>query len=249
MKSHLSIFDLTMWIALIAGKLVLCLCILRKHLFRRLPSFSVYVLTSSMKSLLLFGIAFAGSYTTYYYAFFVTGHIESILAFLTLLECGRQVLPGLDLPRKERAFGLLLAIVAGVVIFAAVWPVHYIENRLEVGAFLVISVTFIFIAIYSRYLGLYWSRLLAGVTATLGMLYLVEGVTRAISWHYASVLVLQVRLISQIANVLAVLSWIIVVLAPWGEYRLTEDELRKYQQVVNEIEDNLRSFAMKGPTE
>ena len=61
--------------------------------------------------------------------------------------------------------------------------VHRQENRIEVGAYPGIAAVFIFIAAYSRYLGLYWSRLLAGITATLGLLYLVEGVTGAMIGH------------------------------------------------------------------
>ena len=71
------------------------------------------------------------------------------------------------------------------------------------------------------------SRLLAGITATLGLLYLVEGVASAIAGHYPPALVSLVREIRQIANILAVVAWIVVILSPWGERALTEDGLRK----------------------
>ena len=180
MKNYLSSADLAMWIALIAGKAVLCFCILKKRILSRLPWFSTLIFAYSIKSLLLLAIAFWASYSTYYYVFYISSYIESALVFLTLIECGRQVLPGLNLPQKEKALAWLLAALGAVVTFAALWPLPSIANekRIEVGAYLAIGVVFIFIASYSRYLGLYWSRLLAGITATLGLLYLVEGVDR-----------------------------------------------------------------------
>jgi hypothetical protein len=106
-------------------------------------------------------------------------------------------------------------------------------------AYLGIGITFIFIAAYSRYLGLYWSRLLAGVTVTLGSLYLVEGVASAIAGHYPPGLVAQVREIRQIANIIAVLAWIVVILSPWGERVLTEEGLRKIEAAFARIEASL----------
>ncbi len=236
MKNYLSGADLAMWIILIVSKLVFCLCILKKHFFGRLALFSALVFFSSAKSLGLWVIAYWADYALYYYAFYISGYIETALVFLTLIECGRQVLPGLNLPQKEKALVYLLASLATVFIFVAYWPLNFLENRIEVGAYLSISVTFIFIAAYSRYLGLYWSRLLAGVTFTLGLLFLVEGAIRAISWHYPSALVLQVRQLSQIANILAVVSWIVVILSPWGERKMTEQDLLKIEAAFARIE-------------
>ncbi len=236
MKNYLNIADLAMWIALIVGQVVLCLCILKKRFLRRLYWFSVFMLVTTAEDLLLLVIAFWGSYRTYYSAFYINSHVDSALAFLTLIECGRQVLPGLNLPQKEKALAWLLASLGAVVIFASCWPLNFLENRIEVGAYLAIAVAFIFIAAYSRYLGLYWSRLLAGVTATLGLLYLVEGATRAMSGHYPPALAAQVREISQIANILAVLSWIVVILSPWGEREMTEQDLKKIEAAFARIE-------------
>jgi hypothetical protein len=236
MKTYLSSADLAMWIILIVSKLVLCLCILKKHFFGRLALFSVLVFFSSAKSLGLWALAYWAGYAVYYYAFYISGYVETALVFLTLIECGRQVLPGLNLPQKEKALAYLLASLATVFIFVAYWPLNFLENRIEVGAYLSISVTFIFIAAYSHYLGLYWSRLLAGVTATLGLLYLVEGATRAMAGHYPPALASQVREISQIANILAVVSWVVVILSPWGEQEMTEPDLKKIEDAFARIE-------------
>jgi hypothetical protein len=100
-------------------------------------------------------------------------------------------------------------------------------------------VTFIFIAAYSRYLGLYWSRLLAGIALTLGALYLVESVHSAIIGHFPPELVKQVREIRQIANILAVISWIIVILSPWGERTMTQEDLHKIEAAFAKIEAGL----------
>ena len=238
MKDYLSSVDLAMWIALIAGKLVLCLCILKKRFFSRLPWFSALIFFSTIKSLLLYALAFWASYAAYYYSFYISGYVEAALIFLTLIECGRQVLPGLNLPQKEKAFAWLGAALAAVLIFTVVWPLPSIaqERRLEVGAYLGIAAVFIFVAAYSRYLGLYWSRLLAGITATLGLLYLVEGVASAIMGHYPPALVALVREIRQIANILAVVSWIVVILSPWGEREMTEQDLKKIEAAFARIE-------------
>ena len=245
MKNYLSAPDLAMWIVLIAGKVVLCLCILKKHFVMRLPCFSALIFASGSRSLLLLCLAFWASYSAYYYVFYIGSYIESALVFLTLIECGRQVLPGLNLPQKEKALAWLLAALGAVVIFAVQWPLNFLENRIEVGAYLSIAVAFIFIAAYSRHLGLYWSRLLAGITATLGLLYLVEGATRAMAGHYPPALAAQVREISQIANILAIVSWIVVILSPWGEREMTEQDLLKIEAAFARIEASLGTGEVK----
>jgi hypothetical protein len=247
MKNYLSVVDLAIWIALIAGRVTLCLCILRKGVLRRLPWFSVYVFASTGESILLMALAFWASYAAYYYAFYVTSHAVSVLAFLVLIEFTRHVLPGLDLPRKEKALTLLLASITAVVIFVSVWPLRYLEKRIEVGAYLVIAVAFIFTAAYSRSLGLRWSRLLGGVAFTLGITYLVQGAAKAVIGQIPPAPVLLVRQMSQIANVLAAIAWTVIVLSPWGERLMTEEDLQKLEQIVETMEDNVRDFVAGGP--
>jgi hypothetical protein len=245
MNDYVSKLDLAIWIILIAGRLFLCLCILKKGLFRRMPWFSIYVLASTIESVLLLSITFLFSYTIYYYAFYTTSHLVSLLAFFVLIECGRRVLPGLNLPQKEKAIALLLLSIGVIVAFAGLWPLHFLENRVELGAHLMVGVTFIFIAVYSRYLGLYWSRLVAGIAACLGLLYLVQGTIRAIAWHYPASIVLLVRQILQLANVLAVIAWIIVVLSPWGESVMTEEDLQILEAAFAKIEGSLGTERIK----
>lgn len=247
MKDYLSSADLAIWIILIVSRGVLCFCVLKRHLFRRLPLFSSYIFASSIESVALLAIAFLASYAVYYYVFYVTTHLISVMAFLTLIECARRVLPGLRLPQRERAIGLLFAALTAVVAFAALWPLRSLvnEKRIEVAAYLAIAVTFIFVAGYSRYLGLYWSRLIAGISSGLGLLYLVQGVTKAIMAHYPFAVVLFVRQISQIANVLAVIAWIIVVLSPWGESVMTEEDLQILETAFAKIEDSLGAERVK----
>jgi hypothetical protein len=238
MKNYISTGDLAMWIVLFVGQVVLCLCIWKKRFLRRLRWFSVLTLFSTAKDLLLLTLAFWASYAAYYYTFYITGYVESALSFLTLIECGRQVLPGLNLPQKEKALGWLVGAITAVIIFAALWPLRSIANekRIEVGAYLAIGVVFIFIAVYSRYLGLYWSRLLAGISSSLGLLYLLQGATAAMTGHYPSAIVLLVRQINAIANILAVVSWIVVILSPWGEREMTEQDLKKIEAAFARIE-------------
>ena len=247
MKDYINTADLAIWIVLIACRVTLCLCIIKKHLYARLPWFSVYVLASTIESVLLLAIAFFARYATYYSVFYVTSHTVSVLAFLTLLESGRRVLPGLNLPQREKAIALLSAALAAVVTFAALWPLRSFANekRIEVGAYLSVAVAFIFIAAYSRYLGLYWSRLLAGICSSLGFLYLVQGAAKAMIGHYPAAVVLQVRQLSQTANVLAVIAWIVVVLSPWGTRELSEQDLKKIEAAFAKIEAGLGSGEAK----
>ncbi|HET9164399.1 MAG TPA: hypothetical protein VFP11_00270 [Candidatus Angelobacter sp.] len=246
MKNFLSSADLAIWLVMIAGKVVLCLCILKKNLVRRLPWVSAYVFASTIKSLFLLALAFLASYTVYYYSFFVANFMLSAIAFLTLLEFWRQVLPGFNLPHNKQALGSFLAAMAGVAIFATLWPVKYPENRIELATYLVIAVAFIFIAGYARYLGLYWSRLVGGVSFTLGVLYLVDGIVKAVMWHYSHFIFLPTRYISEIVSIVAAVSWTIVILSPWGEREITEEELLKLGQLVDHMETDFIGAVRNG---
>ena len=44
------------------------------------------------------------------------------------------------------------------------------------------------------------------------------------------------REISQIANILAVIAWIVVILSPWGEREMTEQDLKKIEAAFARIE-------------
>jgi hypothetical protein len=238
MKNFLSRTDLAIWLLVIAGKVVLCLCILKKNLVRRLPWISTYVFTVTIKSLLLLALALLSSYAAYYYTFYATSLVECVAAILTLLEFWRQVLPGFSLPHNKQAMGWFLAVLAGVAIFVVRWPLRYLENRIEVAAYLAIGVAFMFTAGYARYLGLYWSRLVGGISITLGLHFLVDGVTKALMayYRYHSPAFAFIRNISEIVSILAVVVWTIVILSPWGERQITEEELLKLGQLVDHME-------------
>jgi len=238
MKNFLSSTNLAIWLVMIAGKVVLCLCILKKNLLRRLPWVSGYVFVTTIGSLLLLALTFLASYTAYYYSFFAVSFAQSFAAFLTLLEFWRQVLPGFDLPGNKQALGWFVAVLGGVASFAIWWPVRYMEDRIEVAAYLAIAVAFIFIAGYARYLRLRWSRLVGGVSFTLGVLYLVDGVAKALMAHYSyhSPAFSLIRHASEIVSILAAVAWIIVILLPWGERKITEEELLKLEQLVDHME-------------
>jgi hypothetical protein len=248
MKNFLNSADLAIWLAMIAGKVVLCLCILKKNLVRRLPWVSAYVFVSTIGSLLLLALTFLASYAVYYYSFFVVSFAQSVAAFLTLLEFWRQVLPGLNLPHNKQALGWFLAALGGVAIFAIWWPVRYVEDQIEVASYLAIAVAFIFIAGYARYLGLRWSRLVGGVSFTLGVLYLVDGVAKALMAHYSyhSPAFSLIRHASEIVSILAATTWIIVILSPWGERQITEEELLKLEQLVDHMEADFIAAVRKG---
>jgi hypothetical protein len=248
MKDYLSNADLAIWIALIAGQVVLCLCVFKRQLFRRLPWFSVYVFVCTSESILLLAIACLATYATYYHVFYLSSHVVSAMAFLTLMEVGRQVLPGLNLPKKEKALACLLAALGAILLFVSLWPMRSIANekRIELGACLSIAIVFIFIAAYSRHLGLRSSRLVTGVALTLGFLYLIDGAAKAIIGHYPLALVLQVRQFRQIAHLLGVVTWTVVVLSPWGEHEMTEEVLIKAGRIIGGVEASLRGFITGG---
>lgn len=247
MTASSNITDVALCLALIGTEVLLCLCILKKHLFARLPWFSSYIFAACVQDLVQLAVSSWGSYTVYYYTFYATEYTVAALGLCTLVECGRQVLPGFKLPDKEKALAWLFVAIAGVVVFSTLWPMRFIENRLEVGAYLAIATTFIFTAAYARYLGLYWSRLLAGVCFPLGLHYLADGGVRAITWHYPYAFAVRFRELSPVVNIIATLAWIVVILSPWGEYDPTDEEIAQAKQIVDDIEANLRRFAAGGP--
>lgn len=243
MRDCLSIRDLAIWLIEIAGTLVLSSCVLKKGVTRRLPWFSAYVFGLTGKHLLLLALTFWSSYSAYYTAFYATGYIVSALAFFTLIECGSQVLPGLRAVEKERALSWLLLVFGAVAVFSFLWPMHFVESRIEVAGCLAIAATFFFIAAYARYLGFYWSQLLAGITTTLGFLYATEGVAKALMAHYPPAVAVRFRPMSEVAGFLAVVAWTIVILSPWGEYDITQKELSQARRIIDDAEDNLRHAA------
>lgn len=246
MKNFLSSTDLAIWMIMIVGKVVLCLCIVKKNLVRRLPWVSAYVFVSTIGSLLLLALTFLASYATYYYGFYAISFVESVVAFSTLLEFWRQVLPGFDLPHNKQALCWLLAALAGIAVFVVSWPLRYVENRIEVAAYLMIAAAFIFIAGYARYLGLRWSRLVGGVSFTLGLHYLADGIVKAMMAHYPHFVFLPVRHISEVVSIVAAVAWIIVILSPWGEREITKEELVKLEQLVDHMEADFITAVRKG---
>src|ERR1700753_220953 len=123
MKDQLSAFDVAIWAAQIVAQLVLLWSVTKRKLYRRLPGFSAYAFVSVLDSILLFVIAFCADYATYYRTFYWAGHVVSAFAFVTLLEFGWQVLPGLELPRRKQALGCLFAAVALILLFVWLWPI------------------------------------------------------------------------------------------------------------------------------
>jgi hypothetical protein len=234
-NNYLSDADLAIWMTAIARRIP-----------RRLPFFATYIFASIAESVVLLVICLWGSYPVYYYAFFYTGHIISILAFLTLIELARQVLPGLDLPGKQTAGLSLGAGLAVVAVFVWFWPFRFIEKRIEVGLYLAIAVAFAFVTVYARFLKLRWSRLVGGVALTLGIVYLVRGIAKTVIGFYPPEVVLAVRQASEITNVIACIVWTIVVLSPWGEYKMTEEDLLKFQEIVGAAQANVRRFIAGG---
>ena len=238
--------DVVLWKTLIVGKGLLCLCVFKKKLFDRLPWFSAYILTTTAKSLLLFSLASWSSYGVYYYVFYATSYLEAVLVLFALTECALQVLPGFDLPKKSKAVILFVGAVAIVVGFAAVWPLRFLENRIEIACYFAIAIVSVGIAIYARYLGLHWSRLIARMTSILGLLYFADGTAYLVQAHYPSAIDEYVRRISESVNMLAVIAWTVVILSPWGEYDPTDEELAQAKRIVDDVEDNLRHAAARG---
>jgi hypothetical protein len=248
MKDQLGAFDVAIWATQIVAQLVLLLSVTRRHLYRRLPGFSAYVLVSVLDSVLLFAVAFFADYATYYRTFYLAGHIVSAFAFLTLMEFGWQVLPGLELPRRKQALSCLLIAIALIVLFVGSWPIRSFEKRIEVGACLIVAATFAFIAGYSRYLGLRWSRLVGGIAFTLGVIYFMDGIMKALIGHASYTIAVHIRQIRQVVGFLSVVAWIVVVLSPWGEYPMSEADLEHAENLVADTEVRLRSLALEGST-
>lgn len=108
MRNFLSGTDLAIWMALIVSEVILCLCIFKKSVARKLPWFASYIFASTAINFLFLALAFLASYATYYRVFHVVNPIRSALAFLTLVEFARRVLPGFNLPHNKKALGWFL---------------------------------------------------------------------------------------------------------------------------------------------
>jgi hypothetical protein len=61
-------------------------------------------------------------------------------------------------------------------------------------------------------------------------------VAEAIIGHYPLAIVSIVSEINTIANILAVITWIVVILSPWGEREMTEQDLKKIEAAFARIE-------------
>ena len=122
-------------------------------------------------------------------------------------------------------------------------------KRIEVAAYLAIAVAFIFIAGYARYLGLHWSRLVGGVSFTLGAAlsggWRGQGTDGALSVSLAY-LFRYIRHASEIVSIVAAVAWIIVILSPWGERQITQEELLKLEQLVDHMEADFIAAVRKG---
>jgi len=73
----------------------------------------------------------------------------------------------------------------------------------------------------------------------------VDGVSNAITGHYPAAMVLLVRQLNQIANLLAVIAWIVVILSPWGVREYTEADILKIEAAFARIEASLGSGGVK----
>jgi hypothetical protein len=74
----------------------------------------------------------------------------------------------------------------------------------------------------------------------------VDGIAKALIGHYPMAVAIQVRLISEIAGVLAVAAWIIVILSPWGVREITQEELLKLEQLVDHMETDFIAAVRNG---
>jgi hypothetical protein len=52
-------------------------------------------------------------------------------------------------------------------------------------------------------------------------------------------MVLQVRQINGLANILAYIAWIVVILSPWGERVMTEQDLKTIEDAFARIEASI----------
>jgi hypothetical protein len=57
--------------------------------------------------------------------------------------------------------------------------------------------------------------------------------------HYPLAIVQIVSEINTLANILAVIAWIVVILSPWGEREMTEQDLLKIEAAFARIEASI----------
>ena len=54
------------------------------------------------------------------------------------------------------------------------------------------------------------------------------------------------RYISEIVSIVAAVAWTIVILSPWGEREITEEELLKLEQLVDHMETDFIAAVRNG---
>lgn len=238
--------DTFLWLLLAASQCALLVTVLQRKLWRRLPGFALYAIGSSMDTFVLLWIGIAGTYESYYQAFYFGGKIISVLAFLGLIEIARLLLPTLDLPGKWRALLLLASGIVASVLFAWLWPLASLEKHVELGAFLVIAMAFLFLFIYSLQVGMYWSKLTALIAAGFLLRFALQAVAKAVIGHWpdsSNPWVLLARQLSMFSHILAVGIWVYASTSRWGEHILTVAEARKVENLFADTASALREEA------
>jgi len=234
--------DICLWLLLVCAEIALTVCLARKRLWGRLPCFSIFSVVSACDALVLLALGTLGSYEGYYRAFYFGGKITAALAFLSLVEIARIVLPALDLPAKRAALVSSVAGFLACMAFVILWPMASREKQIELGAFMVIAAAFIFLFSYSIRLGIYWSRLTALIALGFLLRFSMQAVCVAIIGHWPDCnnsFILMVRQMSMAVHLAALGVWIYASMSRWGEHGLTLADAKIVQRLFNNTESAL----------
>jgi hypothetical protein len=76
----------------------------------------------------------------------------------------------------------------------------------------------------------------------------VDGAAKALMAHYSyhSAAFSFIRHASEIVSILAAVSWIVVILSPWGERKITQEELLGLEQLVDHMEADFVAAITQG---
>lgn len=174
MKQFLHAFDYLLWALVIAAELALWVGAIRRRLASDFPAFVLLVGFVFVRSIMLAIINFQFSLGAYFYTYYWSTAIESLLVALVGAEIFRLVfepvsaLPAHTISRMA-SVGIVIAAIAVAV---ATWSpsrdfglTFSFVYRLRTAMDVVICLSFWLLALYSRFLGLPWRSRLADIVS------------------------------------------------------------------------------------
>jgi hypothetical protein len=191
MKQFLHSIDYLLWVLVIVAELALWAGAIRRQLASDFPRFVLLLGFVCSRSLMLVFINFLFSLGPYFYAYYWSTAIESLLLILVTAEIFKLVFePVSALPPSaiSRMAGAIV-VIAAVAVTVATWPpsknfdlTFSVVYRVRTAVDIVICFSCWLLAIYSRLLGLRWRSRLADIMSGFLFYLTIQSFTHMLLW-------------------------------------------------------------------